>query len=64
MVFCTRYGDFEYQVMFFCFFNALVSYWGYINKIFTKKLDIFVMMYLDKILIYIEDPSQAYIEVV
>ncbi len=37
--------------------NAPISFQGYINKIFTEKLDIFVIVYLDNILIYIEDPG-------
>ena len=32
--------------------NALVSFQGYINKILAKKLNIFVIVYLDDILIY------------
>lgn len=35
--------------------NALASFQEYINKILTEKLDIFVLVYLDDILIYIED---------
>ncbi len=31
--------------------NAPASFQDYINKIFAKKLDIFVMVYLDDILI-------------
>lgn len=45
-------------------FNAPASFQDYINKIFAEKLDIFVIMYMDDILIYIEDPEQPYIEVV
>ena len=43
--------------MFFGLSNILASFQGYINKILTKKLDIFVVVYLDDILIYIEDLS-------
>lgn len=57
MVFQTQYRYFEYQVMSFKFFNALVSFQDYINKIFAKKLDIFVIVYLDNILIYTKDPG-------
>ncbi len=35
--------------------NVLVSFQSYINKILAKKLDIFIVMYLDNILIYIKD---------
>ena len=53
--FRTRYGHFEYQVMPFGLSNAPASFQGYINKILAEKLDIFVIVYLDDILIYTED---------
>ena len=52
MAFQTRYSHFEYQVMPFDFSNTPTSFQGYINKILIKKLDIFVIVYLDDILIY------------
>ena len=45
-------------------FNAPASFQGYINKIFAKKLDIFVIVYLDNIFIYTKNPSQAHIDAV
>ena len=62
--FSNRYGHFEYQVMSFGLSNAPASFQGYINKILAKKLAIFVIMYLDDIFIYIEDPGQGYMEAV
>ena len=53
--FQTRYDHFKYQVMPFGLFNALTSFQGYINKILVEKLDIFVIVYLNDILIYIEN---------
>ena len=41
--------------MFFGLTNALASFQGYINKILAEKLDIYVIVYLDDILIYTED---------
>ena len=35
--------------------NAPASFQGYINKILAKKLDIFVIIYLDDIFIYTKD---------
>lgn len=35
--------------------NALASFQDYINKIFVEKRDIFVVIYLDDILIYIKN---------
>ena len=61
-VFRTRYGHFKYQVMSFGLSNALASFRDYINKILTKKLDIFIVIYLDNILIYTKDPGQPHVE--
>ena len=62
MAFQTRYGHFEYQVMSFRLSNALVSFQGYIHKILAKKLDFFVIVYLDNIFIYIKNLGQGHIE--
>lgn len=45
-------------------FNAPACFQGYINKIFAKKLDVFVIMYLDNILIYTEKSNQPHMEAV
>ena len=42
--------------------NALATFQGYVNKILAEKLDIFVIVYLDDILIYTKDPGQPHIE--
>ena len=60
--FWTQYGHFKYQVMPFGLSNAPTTFQGYVTKILAEKLDIFVIVYLDDILIYIEDPSQSLIE--
>ena len=62
--FRTRYSHFEYQVMPFGLYNALASFQGYINKILAEKLYIFVIVYLDDILIYTEDPGQPHVNVI
>ena len=62
--FRTRYGHFEYQVMPFGLSNAPASFQGYIKKILAEKLDIFVIVYLDDILIYTEDSGQGHVEAV
>ncbi len=62
--FRTRYGHFKYQVMSFSLSNAPTSFQGYISEILAKKLDIFVVVYLDDILIYIDDPGQLHVEAV
>ena len=50
--------------MLFGLFNAPANFQGYITKIFVKKQDIFVIVYLDDILVYIEDSGQPHIDVV
>ena len=41
--------------------NVLASFQRYINKIFTKKFDIFVIVYLNNIFIYIDDDGDSHI---
>lgn len=48
----------------FGLFNALASFQYYINKILAKKLDVFIIVYLDKILIYTKDEGQSYEKVI
>ena len=62
--FRTRYGHFEYQVMPFGLTNAPASFQGYINKILAEKLDIFVIVYLDDILIYTKDDGDGHVAAV
>ena len=64
MAFRARYRHFKYQVMSFRLSNALAIFQGYINKILAEKLDIFIIVNLDDILIYTKDPGQGYIEAV
>ena len=59
--FRTRYGHFEYQVISFSWTNTLASFQGYIHKIFVEKLDIFIIVYLDSILIYIKDDGDGHV---
>ena len=62
--FRTKYGHFKYQVIPFGLSNAPVSFQCYINKILAEKLDIFVIVYLNDILIYTEDQGQGHVEAV
>ncbi len=64
MAFRTRYGHFEYQVMPFGLTNAPAMFQGYINKILAEKLNVFIIMYLDDILIYIENEGEKHIQAV
>ena len=60
--FRTRYGHFEYQVMPFGLSNTPATFQGYVNKILAEKLNVFVIVYLDAILIYTEDPGQSHVD--
>ena len=62
--FRTRYSYFKYQVMLFGLSNAPATFQRYINKILAEKLDIFVVVYLDDILIYTKDSGQPHVEAV
>ena len=44
--------------------NILASFQSYINKILAKKLNIFIIVYLDDILIYTKDPGQGHVKAV
>ena len=46
----------------FGFSNAPAIFQEYFNKILVEKLDIFIIVYLDNILIYTKDPGQSHIE--
>lgn len=63
-IFRIRYGYFKYQVISFGLSNTPASYQGYINEIFDEKLDVFVIVYLDNILIYTTKSDQPHVEVV
>ena len=64
IVFKTQYGHFEYQVMSFGLTNTSASFQGYINKIFMEKFDIFVIVYLDDILIYSDDDKDRHVSAI
>ena len=62
--FKTRYGHLEYQMISFGLSNAQASFRGYINKILAKKLNVFVIVYLDDILIYTKNADQPHVDTV
>ncbi len=58
----THYSHFEYHDMFFELTNALAIFQSYINKILVEKLNIFVIIYLDNIIIYTKNEKKEYIK--
>ena len=59
-----RYSQFKYQVMLFGLSNVLASFQSYINKILPKKPDIFIIVYLNDILICTKVEGQNHINAV
>ena len=47
--------------MSFGLINASASFQGCINKILVKNFDIFIIMYLNDILIYTEDDRNGHV---
>src|ERR1700731_508340 len=56
--FRTRYGSFKWCVMPFWPTNAPATFQHFMNDIFSDLLDTFMVVYLNDILIYSEDPKQ------
>lgn len=56
--FRTRYGHYEYTVMPFGLTNAPATCQALINNVLREHLDIFVIAYLDDILIYSKDEKE------
>ena len=56
--FCTHYGLFEWLVMPFGLTNAPAALQRFMNDIFSDLLDVHVIIYLDDILVYSDDPTE------
>ncbi len=50
--------------MLFRFSHGLANFQSYINKILAEKLNVFIIMYLDNILVYTKESSQSHMEAV
>ncbi|KAF8751481.1 hypothetical protein RHS01_08151 [Rhizoctonia solani] len=56
-VFCTKYGLFEYLVMPFGLTNAPAAFQHFMNDLFRDLINVTVVIYLDNILIFLENPE-------
>ncbi|KAJ8174656.1 hypothetical protein LV157_008777 [Aspergillus fumigatus] len=56
--FRTKYGHFEYLVMPFGLTNAPASFQRFINEVLQEYLDLFVIAYLDDILIFSKEKEE------
>jgi len=53
--FRTRYGSYEWQVMPFGLTNAPAAFQRFVNLVFTDMLDVCIVVYLDDILVYLDN---------
>jgi len=53
--FRTYYGSFEWLIMPFGLLNALSAFQRFMNEIFAEMLDVSVVIYLNDILVYLND---------
>ena len=53
--FRTRYGSYEWQVMPFGLTNAPAAFQRFVNLVFVDMLDVCVVVYLDDILVYLDN---------
>ncbi len=56
MAFRTQYGSYKFQVMHYGLTNAPALFQCFMNNVFKDLLDMCVVVYLDDILIYSENP--------
>ena len=56
--FRTRWGSFEWNVMPFGLSNAPAAFQRFMNDVFSDLLDVCIVVYLDDILIYSDNPAE------
>ncbi len=55
--FRTRYGSYEWKVVPEGLTNAPAAFQRFVNEVFADLLDVYVIVYLDDVLIYSDDPE-------
>ena len=55
--FRTWYGSYEFQVMHYGLTNVPTSFQQFMNEVFKDMLDVSVVVYLDDILVYSDNPD-------
>ena len=55
--FQTHYGSYKFQVMHYGLTNTPASFQHFMNDVFKDLLDVCIVVYLDDILIYSENPA-------
>jgi len=63
IIFCTQFELFKYLIMLFNLCNEFVSFQKYINNILHKHLNKFYIVYLNDILIYLNNELEHKIHV-
>ena len=55
---------FKYQVMSFGLSNTLIKFQNYVKKIVVEKLNVFLIVYFNDILIHTKDAGQSYLDII